>query len=617
MENFKKLIALGKRLDNSLEEGSLEIDGQIQESYSARKEMVLWMYDYFCELICPSDYFINKEGLEITEYDTEFADNIFGDYINPSYLKREEITGYIDKQQDKYARILPNKAPLFIYYMMSYDLAKDSQFRYLIPELYLAIAKSYANGFYDRYPDRDKSELTAYFSEKVETLSDRTFTELNENPVYDFVERDSIFTESFLAETEGVAVSAIKKLKSGNTNQIVNAVIPLYITEEKAKEKVLDELAKKINMSASNNSFFSVKECSLLYIPIAVFSGSYNAEWTASIGHGSNESVPETVTHHTGFLESHKTTEYRTEYRTSYQFGSGHKSGSFISSCFAGVSGDLTVDERLFFGKQAFSNVDENALLEYSEFDSDNNKQLTLSDDFNSLYEELKRNEIEVFIGKEIYNTLPGDDVKDFSWNGEISVENCTIFISPFYIISCVYRDDLYRCYISASDSNYVFIPKVDIKKEDIKGSVERICRDNGHISKFYRFDDIPDKKLNNARYSYARNMGRDETLIFLYDDTVFNSAKEGFILTDKRLYIKNYGALDAYVDITKIDDISIDHGVLASTITIFSDGDEWKSVSSNESWFLAEMQVTQANGRDEKEALCRVLDKTIKLLKG
>jgi AAA+ superfamily predicted ATPase len=51
----------------------------------------------------------------------------------------------------------------------------------------------------------------------------------------------------------------------------------------------------------------------------------------------------------------------------------------------------------------------------------------------------------------------------------------------------------------------------------------------------FYRTF-IPDSKKKNALSEYAE-IGRDEFLLFLFDDTFMGSAKEGLLITDKNLY--------------------------------------------------------------------------------
>ena len=58
------------------------------------------------------------------------------------------------------------------------------------------------------------------------------------------------------------------------------------------------------------------------------------------------------------------------------------------------------------------------------------------------------------------------------------------------------------------------------------------------HDGSFYVADGIPAKKLGNAADTFA-HLQPDERALVLVDTTVFGSAKEGAVLTDKRLYAK------------------------------------------------------------------------------
>ncbi len=51
----------------------------------------------------------------------------------------------------------------------------------------------------------------------------------------------------------------------------------------------------------------------------------------------------------------------------------------------------------------------------------------------------------------------------------------------------------------------------------------------------------IPERKLRGARKIHERHLPEDEEVLALYDDTVFGSAEEGFILTVRRLCWKNF----------------------------------------------------------------------------
>ena len=57
--------------------------------------------------------------------------------------------------------------------------------------------------------------------------------------------------------------------------------------------------------------------------------------------------------------------------------------------------------------------------------------------------------------------------------------------------------------------------------------------------NKVYAVSTIDSARLNNVKNTYVTLSGDDEQVVVLYDDTAFGSAKEGFVLTNKR-FISN-----------------------------------------------------------------------------
>ena len=141
------------------------------------------------------------------------------------------------------------------------------------------------------------------------------------------------------------------------------------------------------------------------------------------------------------------------------------------------------------------------------------------------------------------------------------------------------------------------------VLSDDIRKQIIEIYS-HQKISNFFAFAHIPPKKLSNAIKSYAPSLDGGEVIVFLYDDTVFGSSKEGFILTSARLYYKNIVASGFFTDISNINDITINQGKLSADIMIHTNTD------------TLELQITQAQGQ-EQVALLNALDKTIKILKG
>jgi len=97
---------------------------------------------------------------------------------------------------------------------------------------------------------------------------------------------------------------------------------------------------------------------------------------------------------------------------------------------------------------------------------------------------------------------------------------------------------------------------------EDLRQRIASNFMQHGALANVFLFDQIPQKKLQNATRSFARGMGSDETVIVLYDDTVFGSSKEGFILTTRRLYGKNIMERGMSVEIADIRNVTLEPGI-------------------------------------------------------
>jgi hypothetical protein len=61
-----------------------------------------------------------------------------------------------------------------------------------------------------------------------------------------------------------------------------------------------------------------------------------------------------------------------------------------------------------------------------------------------------------------------------------------------------------------------------------------------GELEQVYYRPAIPPLKVRNARAVHAHHLEEDEPVAVLYDDTVFGSAKDGFLITPRRLCWKN-----------------------------------------------------------------------------
>ena len=93
-----------------------------------------------------------------------------------------------------------------------------------------------------------------------------------------------------------------------------------------------------------------------------------------------------------------------------------------------------------------------------------------------------------------------------------------------------------------------------------------------GAVARFFALNQIPGKKLNNAIGSYAATGDKDEYVLYLYDATDLGSAKDGFLLNNKRLYFKNFGAGGIYIELANILDFMFKPALITSTIAVRTD---------------------------------------------
>ena len=122
-------------------------------------------------------------------------------------------------------------------------------------------------------------------------------------------------------------------------------------------------------------------------------------------------------------------------------------------------------------------------------------------------------------------------------------------------------------------------------------------------VEKLFLFEQAPDDKLNNARESYASLMKDDEVFVLLYDDTVFGSANEGFLLTSSRLFQKNIAEQGAFINIANITDITVKHRLLTSNVLVHSE------------MGALNMTLTESSSR-KNDIVVHLLQRTIEILK-
>lgn len=142
---------------------------------------------------------------------------------------------------------------------------------------------------------------------------------------------------------------------------------------------------------------------------------------------------------------------------------------------------------------------------------------------------------------------------------------------------------------------------------DDLKNQIIQIHQQESRPfdGKFFLFEYIPPQKLINATNSYALSLRDDEAVIFLYDDTVAGSANDGFLLTNRRIYFKNFLETGSFVDIAAIDNITVKHGLLTSALYV-------NRIDSG----AVSITLTDTN-KKQKDGLLNVLNRTVELLIG
>ena len=143
------------------------------------------------------------------------------------------------------------------------------------------------------------------------------------------------------------------------------------------------------------------------------------------------------------------------------------------------------------------------------------------------------------------------------------------------------------------------------ILSSDIKNKIIEIRSPHIDLDELYMFDTIPRKLLENATKKYASAIGPDEVVVFLYDDTLFKSANEGFILTSKRLYYKNISEKGGFVALSDIDDVTFKEGRMNSN-----------NIFVRTPWSSVEVKLQITNPPRKAKILFDILNITIELLK-
>ena len=114
--------------------------------------------------------------------------------------------------------------------------------------------------------------------------------------------------------------------------------------------------------------------------------------------------------------------------------------------------------------------------------------------------------------------------------------------IDPAVEILLEYQDELENMLLEDLNLDEEDLEPLTTDLDDMLGYFENIFADAGE-DRFYFFPDEDEKgrsKLNGTRVSYAQY--GNETPLILYDSTLGRSGKDGFLITNQHVYLKNNG---------------------------------------------------------------------------
>jgi len=152
--------------------------------------------------------------------------------------------------------------------------------------------------------------------------------------------------------------------------------------------------------------------------------------------------------------------------------------------------------------------------------------------------------------------------------------------------------------------TDYPAVEITEILKQQIINLYRHEMTGKGRIENFYVFEETPPVKLENAIKNYAQSIGSDEKVVFLFDASFGDSGKSGFVLTSKCLYVKDNleKATKCYIkNVVKVTEI-INDKYDKDKITVELETGNY-------------IKVTMSSGQDQKLAVMRVLDETIRLM--
>lgn len=147
----------------------------------------------------------------------------------------------------------------------------------------------------------------------------------------------------------------------------------------------------------------------------------------------------------------------------------------------------------------------------------------------------------------------------------------CQIFLTSSLWYLNFQKYSIKRIFIATNERDRMF-KQYRFLKSEIENIGNTTYLYSSHKGTIYSFvddlEEVPEKKVNNAKKSFGQGISSDETLLLLFDSTLFGSASEGIIFTDKRIYAKESFSDPLCIDYKDIENVKADPKTGAITVT-------------------------------------------------
>lgn len=184
---------------------------------------------------------------------------------------------------------------------------------------------------------------------------------------------------------------------------------------------------------------------------------------------------------------------------------------------------------------------------------------------------------------EQIYSKLPKNEYESFQifirfWNLDFYVFNQVSLEKKLAVEAKKIRDEEQVDILIEDKSNNVdkeiykentnYIPDVYVSYETLEALYYKKCSISSDFKEQIFLANRSPDVLKKVVDSYAK-VSKDEIPILIFDNTAFKSAKDGFLLTNKRLYIHNMWEKTIVINNSDITFLILKKGLMSTTIIV------------------------------------------------